>query len=68
VVYTYNPSYLGASPGKKVRETLSQNKIGMMAHTTPSYMGNLSRRITVQAGPGKKKMRRFLKNNWSKKE
>jgi hypothetical protein len=45
-------------PRQKVHETPSQpifKKLGMVAHAChSSYVGSMNRRISIQAGPGKK--------------
>jgi hypothetical protein len=46
---------VGGQPGQKVFEIISTKKVGMVVHAcNPSYTGSIRRKITVQAGLGKK--------------
>jgi hypothetical protein len=52
--------WFAASPGKKGRPHLNQQKLGMVVHTS-SYVGSIKRKIEVQASLYSN-MRPYLKN------
>jgi hypothetical protein len=56
-----------ASLGKK-EDSISTNKQSVVSHLyNSSYMGGVSRKITVKGQPPAKSMRPYLINNWKQK-